>query len=92
MNKISTMRTYKILINGDETLNNLYSFVNQAAEQATRKLMLAEQATNRDWRWTNIDYPQFDTISELKKLYPSNSKAWSKVKWTWRLKRVVGRG
>jgi glycosyltransferase involved in cell wall biosynthesis len=31
-------------------------------------------------------------ISQLKKLYPSNSKAWSKVKWTWRLKRVVGRG
>ena len=83
MNKISTMRTYKILINGDETLNNLYSFVNQAAEQATRKLMLAEQATNRDWRWTNIDYPQFDTISELKKLYPLVNPIDVKALWNY---------
>lgn len=77
----STVRTYKGRITPDTTLENLFTFVNDAASQATRKIMLCEQCTNRSWKHLGVEYPNYDTISELKKQYPKVKANDAKALW-----------
>lgn len=81
------MRTYKVHIDGDNTLENLFSFVNNAAAEAVNKIMLCEQRTDRTWKISEQEYSNYDTVSEFNKQYPQININDAKEFWNYCLEK-----